>query len=79
MKLSMSLTDPTDVLDVLQNSSVGHLTLGMTALRYMVRNVVKCSFCSICLVCPFHLFCASLLTDPARPTEAKDSTCWYEE
>ena len=57
VKLSMSLTDPTDVLDVLQNSSVHHLTLGMTALRYMVRNVVKCSFYSIHLMLCVRFIC----------------------
>ena len=63
MKLSVSLPDPTVVLEVLQDSSVGHFTLDMTALRLMVRDcvgqlshVVECSFCSIFLIC-FVLYC----------------------
>ena len=72
MKLSVSLTDPTNVLEVLQDSSVGHLTLDLTALRLMVRDcvsqlshVVECSFCSICLIC-FVLYCLQIHDDQLR-------------
>ena len=41
VKLSVSLPDPTDVLEVLQDSSVASLTLVMSHLRLMVRNCVS--------------------------------------
>ena len=41
MKLSVSLPDPTDVLEVLQDSSVASLTLVMSHLRAMVRDCVR--------------------------------------
>ena len=68
VKLSVALPDPTDVLEVLQDSSVASLTLIMSHLIQMVwdcvsnclMHVVKCSF----LVHPSHsLSCASLSAD----------------
>ena len=41
VKLSMSLPDPTDVLESLQDSSVASLTLVMSLLRPMVRDCVS--------------------------------------
>ena len=56
-KLSVSLPDPTDVLELLQDSNVASLTLVMSHLRPMVRDCVsKClvlwsaHFCSIQLI-----------------------------
>ena len=41
VKLSVSLPDSTDVLEVLQDSSVASLTLVMSHLRQMVRDCVS--------------------------------------
>ena len=41
VKLSVSLLDPTDVLEVLQDSSVASLMLVMFHLRPMVRDCVS--------------------------------------
>ena len=41
VKLSVSLPDPTDVLESLQDSSVASLTLVMSHLRPMVRDCVS--------------------------------------
>ena len=40
-KLSVSLPDPTDVLESLQDSSVASLTLVMSHVRPMVRDCVS--------------------------------------
>ena len=41
MKLSVSLPDPMEVLEVLQDSSVANLTLDASHLRDMVRDCVS--------------------------------------
>ena len=69
MKLSVSLLDPTNVLESLQDSSVASLTLVMSHLRPMVRNCV--SNCQISfLLHPAHslsvLHCLQTPPDQAR-------------